>query len=396
MWYIILGFLTAVYLLIYFVIPGTLGGFIESYVIRPVLWISLAIIVFLISKQEGLEIWKFKKVRKWQIGKTPFHAGMLFGGFQVSLLVIAGLLFGFGQSPYSHEVYGIITNTLFFASSLVAIELTRSYLIKKGTSMRKNITINLLLISLLFMVINIAPTSFAQLTFSNPAATAKFIGQGMIPVIAMSLFASYLAYLGGALPAIAYMGTIQAFEWYSPLLPDLDWALLGLIGTIGPAIGFLIIQSDIQITHGRQRRTNIKDPAVAWTGIAIVSLFIVFFSFGYLGAQPSIIYSGSMSPNLEVGDIVLVSDVDANDIEIGDIIQFKIENMSIPIIHRVYDIEKEEENFLFITKGDANSAPDITPISSGHIMGKVVFNIPKIGWISIGIKEIFNKIGFSI
>jgi signal peptidase len=254
----------------------------------------------------------------------------------------------------------------------------------------------LLLVSLLFMIINIAPTGFTQLGFTDPAATAKFIGQGIIPVLAMSLFASYLAYLGGALSAIGYMGIIQAFEWYSPVLPDLDWAILALIGTIGPAIGFIIIQSDIQITHGRKLRKKKKDPAIAWAGVAIISLLIIFFSFGYFGSQPTTIISGSMSPNLEIGDIVLVSDVDVNEIEVGDIIQFQIGNMSIPTIHRVHEILEEGDNLEFITKGDANNNPDIFPVSPGQITGQVVFKIPKIGWISIGVKEMLNRIGINI
>jgi signal peptidase len=103
-----------------------------------------------------------------------------------------------------------------------------------------------------------------------------------------------------------------------------------------------------------------------------------------------------MRPNLEVGDLVLVSDIDIDEIKIGDIIQYKTETISIPVIHRVYEILEENNNLLFITKGDANNAPDSEPILPNQIMGKVIFNIPKIGWIPIGIKEIINKIGIRI
>lgn len=83
----------------------------------------------------------------------------------------------------------------------------------------------------------------------------------------MGLFASYLAYLGGALPAIGYMGLLKGFEWFSPILPDLDWALAALIGTIAPAIGFIIIQNSIQInqktTSNRRKRLKKTDPALS-------------------------------------------------------------------------------------------------------------------------------------
>jgi hypothetical protein len=42
---------------------------------------------------------------------------------------------------------------------------------------------------------------------------------------------------------------------------------------------------------------------------------------------------------------------------------------------------------LFETKGDANNAPDPEPISEQQIMGKAVLTIPKLGWVSIYLKE---------
>ena len=96
MWYIILAVITAIYLILNFLMTST--GTLQSYIIRPLLWIILAIITIVVSREEGLNILKFKKVRKWYLGKTPIQAGLLLGGFQVSLLIIVGLLTKFGRS----------------------------------------------------------------------------------------------------------------------------------------------------------------------------------------------------------------------------------------------------------------------------------------------------------
>ena len=93
MWYLILGIIAAIYLFINVYLVG--GGVFEVYVLRPMLWLILAIITFIIAYSEGLNILKFKKIRKWTMGKTPIHAGLLLGGFQVALLIIVGVLFGF-------------------------------------------------------------------------------------------------------------------------------------------------------------------------------------------------------------------------------------------------------------------------------------------------------------
>jgi len=398
MWYIILILLTVIYGLISIYIPTAISGFLGVYIIQPLLWIILAIIVFLIARREGLNIWSFKKIRKWEIGKTPFQGAILIGGFHVSLLVIIGLLIGFGNSPYSHTPLYLLINTLYLGSALIAIELSRSYLIKKGTSNKKYLNLTIILIAILFLIISIPFAQYTSLDASNPAGIAKFIGEYLIPGLVMGLFASYLAYLGGALPAIGYMGIVQGFTWYSPYLPAGDWAVVALIKTFAPAIGFLLIQSSIQlsISNKKIKRKKFKDPALPWLGVAFVCTLLIFFSFGYFGTQPSVIYSGSMRPNLEIGDVVFVSDINLEEIKVGDIIQFKTENMILPIVHRVYEINEEDGNLFFITKGDDNDNPDIDPVIPQNIIGKVTFTIPKIGWISIGIKEMLKNIGIKI
>lgn len=389
MWYVIIGLITIIYAIINIVIPSVFAGFIGTYIIRPCLWISLAIITIIIAKHEGLNIWNFKKIRKWEIGKTPFHAALLIGGFHVSLLVIAGLFFGFGKSPYSFTPSGIAINILFVASALFGIEISRSYIIKKGTSTRRDITLILAFTAILFMLIIIPLTEFTTLNANEPAEIIKFIGEIMIPALAVSLFASYLAYLGGALSAIGYVGILQAFQWFSPVLPDLDWALMALIGTLGPAIGFLIIQNSIQLTIGGRsiKRKKIKDPSLSWICVSLVCVILIFFSFGYLGVQPTVIYSGSMRPSLDVGDIVIISELPIDEIKEGDIIQYRTEN--IPIVHRVYDVSDTK---VFLTKGDDNDKPDSDPVIAGQIMGKVIFTIPKIGWISIYVKNTIKSL----
>jgi signal peptidase len=93
-----------------------------------------------------------------------------------------------------------------------------------------------------------------------------------------------------------------------------------------------------------------------------------------------------MQPTLNVGDIVIVTSTPTKAIKIGDIIQYYTPQTEEPTIHRV--IEKYESGGLtwFITQGDANNAPD-DPINERQVTGKVIFTIPKLGWISIYLKE---------
>lgn len=399
MWFLIFSIIILIYLSINLLLTDKFGGLIEIHVLQPILWISLTITTLIIANHEQLNIWNYKKIRHWKFGLSPFHAALLVGGFHISLLIIAGLFFGFGKSPYSHNFIGIITNILLIGSALVAIELGRTYLIKKVTFSVKNITLTLGLITILFMFINLKLTQFATLNFNEPVKVIQFLGVTIIPLLAMNLLASYFSYLGGALAAIGYMGILHGFEWFSPVLPDLNWALIALIGTIGPAIGFLIIQNNIQIIQGhifkgKKRTKKLKDPALSCIIVSVISVLLIFFSFGFFGLQPTVIYSGSMQPSIDVGDMAMILEVPIDTIREGDIIQYRTEKAMV--IHRICEVYEKVDTKLFITKGDANNIPDHTPIFPEQVIGKVVLNLPKIGWIPIYFKSILNKIGVNL
>ena len=95
--------------------------------------------------------------------------------------------------------------------------------------------------------------------------------------------------------------------------------------------------------------------------------------FGYSIFQ---IETGSMSPTLEIEDIIIVKLENVN-IKENDIITFKQDNNFIT--HRVTRIENEK----FFTKGDNNPTED-EPIGNKDILGKVEIVIPDVKiWKSV-------------
>ena len=382
MWYIVAGYIMAVYLLTNTVTPRLFGGVIDAYVVRPILWTSVAILTLIIARSEGIEIWYFRRIRRWQFGRSPFEGALLIGAFQVSLLVIAGLFYGFGRSPNSFTPLSILTNAFLVFSFLFGMELGRAYLIKKAS--RRNLILSLTAVTVFLMIVRISFNRFMSLDPNNPLLMIRFFGEMVIPFLAMGFFASYLAYLGGALTSIGYMAVIVGFEWFCPILPDLEWIMSSLIKTIAPAIGFMIMQSSIEYSLPKRLRRS-RDSTFGWIGAALVSLMIIFFSFGYFGVQPIIIVSGSMRPTLDVGDLVIIERVDPSKIRKGDIIEYRVGRMSI--VHRVVEIKKEG----FVTKGDANRYPDPDPVHPDQIRGKVIFTVPKIGWIPLILKELIHR-----
>lgn len=77
--------------------------------------------------------------------------------------------------------------------------------------------------------------------------------------------------------------------------------------------------------------------------------------------------SGSMSPMIEVDDIVTVSHAEPPGIQVGDVIAF-MENRNI-VVHRVIDVDRGEGKYFFRHKGDAGVASGT--FTGENIIGRV-------------------------
>jgi signal peptidase len=355
-----------------------------AYFLPIICWGFAALTILRVCGTENIRLW-FKR----QVTTTA----LLTAALQISALIFAGLFTSFGRSPYAFTPTAIAINTAYFSTPIIAMEISRATIIKSCP--KKRIFTGIALTALLYTFISIPLVKFT--TPKTPAETAKFLGSELLPTLAQSLLATYLALLGGPVASITYLGTLKAFEWLSPILPNPDWTIKALISTLIPAIGFISVSQSVTpftlMRHGiitrqeailRPHRTR-KSSTLSWMAIAIIALILLWGSTGLLGFQPSIIASGSMRPALDVGDIAITVQTPPDKIRVGDIIQFWRRGEPAPIIHRVIQVDRAGGVTYIVTKGDANDAPD-DPITVTQTLGKVVLVIPKIGWISIALK----------
>ena len=114
--------------------------------------------------------------------------------------------------------------------------------------------------------------------------------------------------------------------------------------------------------------------------IGVVALLLVVSAFPITGNYKlMIVQSESMTPAIKMGSIVVIKP--AQDYEIGDVISFgETSRIESPITHRIYDIKITEGIVSYITKGDANNAPDQREVLEREIIGKVLLSIPYIGY----------------
>ena len=90
-----------------------------------------------------------------------------------------------------------------------------------------------------------------------------------------------------------------------------------------------------------------------------------------VGWHSYVVLSGSMSPSLQVGDVVVAAPATAADLVPGRIAVFA-ESGRI-IVHRV---QRDLPDGSLITKGDANPAADSTPVTAGAVRGEARLRLP--------------------
>lgn len=94
------------------------------------------------------------------------------------------------------------------------------------------------------------------------------------------------------------------------------------------------------------------------------------------------IISPSMTPNINVYDVVLIKRTDTSKLKVNDVITFYSTNSffgTTPITHRIVEVINNNGEILFRVKGDANQVADDEKVLPSNVVGKVLFKIPQLG-----------------
>ncbi len=102
-----------------------------------------------------------------------------------------------------------------------------------------------------------------------------------------------------------------------------------------------------------------------------------------MGYEEMAVLTGSMEPNYPVGSLIFVKEEDPENLKVGDVITYRLDEDTV-VTHRIVEINQEEQTVT--TKGDANSDNDGSPVSYPNIVGKAQFKITYLGYIAMNIK----------
>jgi signal peptidase len=374
------------YLLEKFIFSGRLPDNLNLYLLQPLLWLTIALLALCLWSVSGERFNPFEQ-------RSLILSAAMMGGIQVAVLVLFGLLSGFGKSPYARSFIMILLNLWFVVTRLVGMEVARWYLGKALGRVNPGMGYIAAWLVPFFLLFPVGKFSL----FGQPESAIRMAGGTLLPAAAESLLAAYLAITGGPLASMAYRGVIQTFEWLSPILPDLPWLGAAFVGVVVPVLGLLALSRPESVPLGEDDTKPVNvgkaheqaSPA-SWLLVAALAVGFIWLNSGFLGVRPSLISGNSMNPALYPGDVIITSAIQPEKIEVGDIIRFNRDG--IDVVHRVVEVQSSASGPVFTTRGDSNNVNDV-PVSADRYQGKLILTLPKIGWIAILFRMVLARLG---
>lgn len=124
-----------------------------------------------------------------------------------------------------------------------------------------------------------------------------------------------------------------------------------------------------------------------WLSNIILILAVLLLMFALIvpivfSGRVAVVLSASMEPNMPVGALAITMPIAPEEVKVGDIITFiPYWDPDVTVSHRVVEVLNEEQ-FAFRTKGDAVEDIDPWVVPAGEARGKVIFNIPYLGYVA--------------
>jgi signal peptidase len=137
---------------------------------------------------------------------------------------------------------------------------------------------------------------------------------------------------------------------------------------------------------GLRRRANHAASVVLGLALLLLATLLIATLAGY---SALIDQSGSMSPAIRAGDMVLAESVPAVVLRRGDIVTFSDRALGGRLVtHRVVAIRRVGARMAFLTRGDANPVAESWTLPAGASLDRFVLRVGGLGrataWMSDG------------
>lgn len=295
----------------------------------------------------------------------------------------SGILIGFAKNSNYLTIKSIINIILPILIYIPLKEFLRYHLLTKSSESKILIATTCILF---ILIDNTIPFSLHTITFSKE--TFLLIALTFLPSITENILCTYLSLHLGYKPGIIYLIIMNLYKYILPIIPNPNEYLYSLIFLILPLIVLVKIKNYFkQDRTNEQSYSNYKEnkrELLSFIPLIILIIVLVCTVSNYFRFYAIAIASGSMTPHISKGDVVIV-DKKFKNLEIGDVLAYKYEGKII--VHRVYKIINNNNEYFIYTKGDANKDFDNYKITEDMFIGVVKIKIPLIGYPTVLLNE---------
>ena len=357
-------------MLTFIIINSVFYTYLKGYGLCIFLFISL---IFL-KKALGFE--KDKNQNKKDILLETFIFLLVFFLIYFS----SGIFIGFASSA-KYSIYELFNTIIPLILGITLTEYLRYTMLCKS-ELNKITTIFTIVIFILLDTTNY----LLNYDFTTGYNIFKFIAMIFIPSICKNIAYSYVARKSGFKTLIFYSMVIGIYPYILPIVPNVSEYLYSLISMILPII-YMFRISDFYETEEQELEEQKKNTAILkLMPLYAVLLFVICIYSGYFRYWIIVIASGSMTPEIQIGDLVLIDQkYNKSLLEKGQIIAYK--NNNTIIVHRIEEKTELNGSTYYITKGDANHSNDNLLVDDEMIVGLVKTEIPYLGLPTVWIHE---------
>jgi signal peptidase I len=345
---------------------------------KIIFWLLIFIILKFIV---GLE--KDKSITKTDISLEVF----IFTFIYIFLEYFLGLATGFVNSPYNLGIIGIIKNILPILILIILEELSRYIILTKGKRNKLIIILSVILFTIFDTVM-----SFNLYDITSKLGIFEILILILLPSISKNILLTFVSDMAGFRPCILYRSILELIIYVVPIYANLGEYLDSILKIVLPLI-FLL---KLIITFKKGIKTDIRKKRIISKIILLILIIIlsilVSLVSGYFKYQLLVIASGSMEPNISIGDAVLtkkIEDKDLKEIKENDILVYQYDDKII--VHRVVKIFNIDDKYIYQTKGDKNADVDNWLVYGNQIIGIVKTKIKYIGYPSVLLNNYLNK-----
>ncbi len=355
-----------------------LNSFVLSILRDYTMFVFILILIFLFKIFFGFEKDRHRYIKDIILDEFIFLLTFFL------LYYLSGLIFSFARTTNYYTIKGIFGYVLPLILNILAKEYFRYEMLQKSEGNKLLIVLSVIL----FILVDITNPIYYG-SFNSNYQFFVFIALTVLPAISENLALTYINTKIGYKPGMIYLLVTKLYQILLPIVPNPNEYVVSVIRLIIPCIFayrvYLFFKKEkderIDRDYNKKKFGSLIIPT-------LIVVFLVYITSGYFHYHAVAIASGSMTPNIRKGDVVVIEKLDGkfDTLKVGDVVAYNYGK--IIIVHRLVDIVKVENEYYFYTKGDANTDVDNWPVTEEMMIGTVNIKVPYIGLPTVWLNEL--------